>query len=143
MFETPAALLILLAATVATVLAVRPDWRRRALDRFWPLPSWLLVTATFAIATFAFESPGAGLFAAGVVAFLLLAIAWWREASILVRLDDDAFPGRHDKLVWALLLIALPPVGVALFRSFRREHGLGLAPETKATAGARVTSDLA
>jgi hypothetical protein len=34
-------------------------------------------------------------------------------------LGDDAFPGRHDKLIWALLLFILPPVGVWLFRSYR------------------------
>lgn len=64
---------------------------------------------------------------AGVVLF---ARVWLREFSLLMRLDDGAFPGRSDKLIWAMLLIVLPPVGVYLFRSYRLAHW----PETKPTS---------
>ena len=36
-----------------------------------------------------------------------------------MRLDDEAFPGRNDKLIWAVLLIVLPPAGVWLFQGYR------------------------
>lgn len=49
----------------------------------------------------------------------LFAVAWLREFEFLIQLRDDAFPGRNDKLIWALLLIVLPPVGVWLFHSYR------------------------
>ena len=53
---------------------------------------------------------------AGVVLF---ARAWLREFVVLMGLGDNAFPGAHDKLIWAILMIVLPPVGVYLFRSYR------------------------
>lgn len=51
-----------------------------------------------------------------------LLIAWVREFAFLMRQGDDAFPGRNDKLIWALVLIVLPPLGVLAFWSFRRAH---------------------
>ena len=45
--------------------------------------------------------------------------AWVREFTFLMRLDDEAFPGRNDKLIWAVLLMVLPPVGVWLFQGYR------------------------
>lgn len=57
--------------------------------------------------------------AALVVAAVL---AWVHEFVWLMRLDDSAFPGRHDKLVWSLLMIALPPIGLLAFWAFRRAH---------------------
>lgn len=59
---------------------------------------------------------------AAVAAIVLLARAWIREFSFLMGVDDSAFPGHHDKLIWALLLIVLPPVGVYLFRAHRRAY---------------------
>jgi hypothetical protein len=64
--------------------------------------------------------------AAGV---FLFAKAWLREFWFLMRLGDESFPGQHDKLIWAVLLIVLPPVGVYLFNRFRLAHW----PEAKPT----------
>lgn len=72
-----------------------------------------------------------------LLTFLLLALAWAREFVFLMRLADDVFPGRHDKLIWALLLIALPPLGTLAFWSFRRAHW----PESK-PAAVRSVHDL-
>jgi hypothetical protein len=49
----------------------------------------------------------------------LFASRWLEEFRFLMELDDDAFPGRNDKLIWALLLIVLPPVGLWQFSSWR------------------------
>jgi len=57
-----------------------------------------------------------------LIGFVLMVLAWVRELVFLMRLADDVFPGRHDKLIWALLLIALPPLGALAFWSFRRAH---------------------
>ena len=57
-----------------------------------------------------------------LAALILFARAWVREFAYLMRLGDDAFPGRNDKLIWAILLIVLPPVGVWLFRAYREAH---------------------
>lgn len=56
-----------------------------------------------------------------VIAFAgaLFARAWVREFAFLMQLDDQAFPGQHDKLLWGLLLILVPPVGVWMFGSYR------------------------
>ena len=65
-----------------------------------------------------------------LAAIVLFARAWLREFSFLMGTDDSAFPGRNDKLIWALLLIVLPPVGVYLFRAHRRAYW----PESDAKA---------
>jgi hypothetical protein len=67
---------------------------------------------------------------AGVTALMVFGRAWGREFSTLMRLDDGAFPGHHDKLIWAILLIVMPPVGVYHFRSYREAHW----PEAKPKA---------
>ncbi|HEV3164754.1 MAG TPA: hypothetical protein VGZ22_12065 [Isosphaeraceae bacterium] len=75
-----------------------------------------------------------------VAAALLIAFgaAWLYEFRFLITLRDDAFPGSNDKLIWGLLLIVLPPVGVWLFRGYRETRW----PETKAAASA-VDNELA
>jgi hypothetical protein len=65
------------------------------------------------------------------VGLYLFSIAWAREFRHLIRLDDSAFPGRNDKLIWAILLIVLPPAGVLMFRPFRQARW----PEAKPAAG--------
>ncbi len=55
--------------------------------------------------------------AAGLVMFVEL---WIKEFRILMDLDDDVFKGRNDKLIWAILLIVAPPLGVGVFRSYRK-----------------------
>jgi len=70
--------------------------------------------------------------ALGVVfALVLFARAWLREFTYLMRLGDDAFPGHNDKLIWAMLLIVLAPVGTWLFQNYREAHW----PEAKPTRG--------
>jgi len=66
-----------------------------------------------------------------VVALVLFAKAWLREFTYLMRLRDDAFPGHNDKLIWAMLLIVLPPVGAWLFQTYREAHW----PEAKPSKG--------
>ncbi len=57
------------------------------------------------------------LLAVGVV--LVFLAFWVRELLVLMALRDDELPGRFDKPIWALLLIALPPVGLVAFRCHR------------------------
>ncbi len=76
--------------------------------------------------------------AAAVVVVVLLARAWLREFLFLMGVDDSAFPGHHDKLIWAVLMIVLPPVGVYLFRAHRRAYW----PESDAKS-AQVADELA
>ena len=55
-------------------------------------------------------------------ALVLFAKAWLREFTYLMKLRDDAFPGHNDKLIWAVLMIVLPPVGAWLFQTYREAH---------------------
>lgn len=66
-----------------------------------------------------------------VAAFVLFAKAWLKEFTFLMRLRDDAFPGHNDKLIWAMLLIVLAPVGTWLFQNYREAHW----PEAKPRKG--------
>jgi small-conductance mechanosensitive channel len=61
---------------------------------------------------------------------VLFARAWLREFWFLMRLGDDSFPSQHDKLIWAVLMIVLPPVGVYLFGRFRLAHWPEAKPST-------------
>ena len=63
--------------------------------------------------------------------FVMFARAWVREFAYLMKLRDDAFPGHNDKLIWAILLIVLAPVGTWLFQNYREAHW----PEAKPTKG--------
>ena len=57
-----------------------------------------------------------------LAALVMFARAWVREFAYLMRLNDDAFPGRNDKLIWAMVLVVLPPVGAWLFQNYREAH---------------------
>ena len=49
---------------------------------------------------------------------------WQKEFLFLMGLRDDQFPGRHDKLIWAVVLLAFAPIGIWLFRAYRLAHWL-------------------
>jgi hypothetical protein len=86
----------------------------------WLVPALAMVIVT-SILTLA---GGLGGFVAAFVlaAIVLFAANWLREFRCLMSMADDCFPGRNDKLVWAILMIFLPPVGVIAFWSFRRAY---------------------
>ena len=106
------------------------------------IPAPLRAAFVLALALMAFWLMAAALplvIALAVVAVVVLfARDWLREFSFLMGVDDSAFPGHHDKLIWALLLIVLPPVGVYLFRAHRRAYW----PESE-TKSAAVADELA
>jgi hypothetical protein len=66
-----------------------------------------------------------------LAALALFAKAWLKEFTFLMRLRDDDFPGHNDKLIWAILLIVLAPVGTWLFQNYREAHW----PEAKPSKG--------
>ena len=53
---------------------------------------------------------------------------WQKEFVFLMGLRDGDFPGRHDKLIWAVVLTAFAPVGVWFFRAYRLAHWPEPAP---------------
>jgi hypothetical protein len=60
-----------------------------------------------------------------LAALLLLGLflrAWQSEFVFLMGLRDDDFPGRYDKLIWVLVLLAFAPIGPWFFRSYRLAH---------------------
>jgi len=64
-------------------------------------------------------------FAALALAVIVLPLflrAWRREFLFLMALRDDDFPGRHDKVIWAVALLAFAPVALWVFRSYRLAH---------------------
>jgi hypothetical protein len=48
--------------------------------------------------------------------------AWRDEFVFLMGRHDAEFPGRHDKLMWVVLLLLYAPAGVWFFRSYRMIH---------------------
>ncbi len=103
------------------------DWLRRA-------EGWQLAVLAVVV-LFALPILPALLILALLGAFVFFVRAWVREFAILMRLGDDVFPGHNDKLIWAILLIVLPPVGVWLFQSYREAHWPEAKPTRKPAAG--------
>jgi hypothetical protein len=61
-------------------------------------------------------------FALFLLSLLILAwaaLTWIGEFVYLMSLHDDDFPGRFDKLIWAVALLFFAPVGIWAFRSYR------------------------
>ncbi len=73
------------------------------------------------------------LFLAALILVAFFLWAWQREFLFLMGLQDDAFPGRFDKLIWTFLLIVMAPVGLWFFRSYRLMHW----PEPKTESGSQ------
>ncbi len=48
-----------------------------------------------------------------------LVLGWLHEFVFLMGLGDEAFPGRHDKVIWTTLFVLLPPVGAVAFWMYR------------------------
>jgi hypothetical protein len=57
-----------------------------------------------------------------LIALGLFMKAWRNEFVFLMGRQDEDFPGRHDKLLWVLLLVFYAPAGVWFFRSYRLIH---------------------
>jgi hypothetical protein len=130
-----------------------PERVRQAIRSLWPLQVnlWHLMTVV-AVAAFVIlllESHAAVNFTLFAISFLILAWfarSWSHEFVFLMGLQDDYLPGRHDKLVWLLLLSAFAPIGVWLFRSYRMAHwpepatesSRALGPENAGTAAAHA-----
>lgn len=92
--------------------------------------AWFVAAALVMVAMSS-HRPGPALLAITLLALWVLAWFvrnWRKEFVFLMGLRDDDLPGRHDKLIWAAVLIAAAPVGVWFFRSYRLAHW----PEPKA-----------
>ena len=97
------------------------EWFRWAGQRLQRAEGWQLFLMAI-IALLILPLVPALLVLALIVAFVMLVRAWVREFVYLMKLRDDAFPGHNDKLIWAILLIVLPPVGVWMFHTYREAH---------------------
>jgi len=51
----------------------------------------------------------------GVVAF------WITQFNQLMAIPDERFPGKHDKLIWAVVLITLNVLGAVTFWFFHTD----------------------
>jgi hypothetical protein len=137
--EEVLALAIFLPATVIAFFAVlfglarvlSLDGIRRIFNGLadWRFNLWhIMVTMIVAALVFHLllgEPDGAKLLSAVLLALLVLAWfvrAWCREFVFVMGLRDDDFPGRNDKLLWAVVLLVMAPIGVWLFRSYRLVH---------------------
>lgn len=136
--------LFMVAIIGAAVLAFRREWRIKAWEwvdgavrgaEGWPalvlLGGFL---STLALLTLR-DTGWALVMLAGTIGALAVA-AWVHQFVTLMSMADDAFPGRHDKLVWVALMLLLPPAGMLAFRGYQRAH-LAAAPK-----GRTAVSDL-
>jgi hypothetical protein len=119
-----AVLVVAVAATLLLTAASRLPSAARIDQTLRQVPSWaILLGIAFVVvmgSILAFETPAPGLLLVALGTIVLLIVSWVRDFAYLMSQPDHAFPGRYDKLIWALLLIVLPPVGVVAFWSYRR-----------------------
>jgi hypothetical protein len=59
---------------------------------------------------------------AGLIILTLFLRSWRNEFIYLMGRGDGDFPGRNDKLIWAIVLLFFAPVGLWLFRAHRLTH---------------------
>ncbi len=134
--ETLALFLVLPAlvvGTLAVIFGLGPvvslEGLRRIGQRLWPFQFnlWQMMTgvalAAFVLMVFEWRYERIMIF----TLISLLVLAWfvrnWRnEFVLLMGLRDDDFPGRNDKLIWAILLVAFAPLSIWFFRSYRLAH---------------------
>ncbi len=112
-----------------------PEWSRRLATgpRGWRFNLWHLMIAVLVSGLLLVAGGPPGPDKAFAVLILALAILVWfarnwrNEFVFLMGRRDEELPGKSDKIIWAVVLLAMAPVGVWLFRSFRLAHW----PETR------------
>jgi hypothetical protein len=124
------ALLLGLLQIIAPESAFRAGVERRiALYRYklWQLAAAVVLCALlFSMASV--REPMIPLALAVLFVLGLFVRAWQTEFIFLMGLRDDDFPGRHDKLIWVVVLLAFAPIGPWFFRSYRLAHWPRPAP---------------
>jgi uncharacterized membrane protein YhaH (DUF805 family) len=136
MLSLPAAVVGGLALLFRLSRVGSPEWVRRIAGgprarRFnlWHMMAAVIVTGLLLVALTA--PPGeekgfaAVLLSLGILAWFVR--SWCNEFVFLMGLRDEDFPGRNDKLIWAVVLLAFAPISVWLFRTFRAAQW----PQTK------------
>lgn len=134
------ALVVAVPALVFDVLQSVPPERLRGewpdrWNRLFPRRVWQTAAALVAglgLIVILHDEPEFGQFLLLVATVLLVVFflrTWQREFLFLMDQRDDAFPGRHDKLIWAALLVTAAPIGLWFFRSYRRLHWPEPKPE--------------
>jgi hypothetical protein len=108
-----------------------PEWVRRvsAGPRAWRFNLWHMMAAVLVggLLLMALSAPPSYERGFAVLVLCLLVLVWFvrnwcNEFVFLMGLRDEDLPGRHDKLIWVVVLLALAPISVWLFRSFRLAH---------------------
>ena len=108
--------------------------------KLWHVMVWVALTALIFAAVVAthrigLEDAGFALVLTGLLLLGLFLRAWRHEFVILMAQPDNVFPGRHDKIIWVLMFVLLPPLAVGSFRVYR---GVTLRSAETLAAG-RVT----
>ena len=82
----------------------------------------IVIVAALLFHAFTARGPEAGLPSIMLLClgFLVWFVRNWRKEFVfLMGQRDDRFPGRHDKLIWVVMLTAFAPIGVWFFRAYR------------------------
>ena len=113
---------------------VRPEGKAMLAQVLAGLAS--LIAAGFLLLALGSADRGSGELVVAVATIIATAFflrTWHDEFVALMNRTDDEFPGRFDKLIWALALIVVAPAGVWFFRSFRKARW----PETRTSTSTK------
>ncbi len=118
------ALLLGLLQILTPQSSFRADLERRIGEHRYKL--WQLIVAVMFCAllfsTGVVDAPIVPLMLAGLIALGFFLRVWRNEFVYLMGLRDDDFPGRYDKPIWVIALLAYAPIGLWFFRTYRRAH---------------------
>jgi len=134
-FSLPAMILGVLQLVAPQSLLHESVLRRLTRFKLWQLTGTVAICGLlFAVMTASSPIP----FLLLLLAVLGLFLKFWRDEFVfLMGRNDDDFPGRHDKLVWVVVLLVFAPAGTWFFRSYRLTHWPEpdgqLQPETNST----------
>ena len=127
----PAVAIGLIAALFGVSRILSPEGLQRLSPAFRSgrigLSQLMAVVVAAALALMVMYSHGPGEAMLPIVLLSVWVLAWfvrnWRKEFVfLMGLKDEDLPGRHDKLIWAAVLLVLAPIGVWFFRSYRLAH---------------------
>jgi hypothetical protein len=116
------ALVLGLLQIVAPQSSIHDGVRRRlAQFKLWQLAAAVILCGLlFSMASV--REPIVPFMLAILLALGLFFRTWRDEFLFLMALRDEDFPGRSDKLIWAVVLLVFAPVGLWVFRSYRLAH---------------------
>jgi hypothetical protein len=143
----PALVIATFALLFSLAQFMSPERVRRLTQNRWPFRAnlWHIMVGVAVAACLFFAAAEGVAMVLLVISAAVLVIAWFLRAwcdeivFLMSRRDPD-FPGRHDKLIWLIVLAVFAPIGLWVFRSFRSVYWPATASSPELETGTQSES---